>query len=105
MRWVCIDDVVATIQHILVTESFEGPINLVTPYPVTNAEFTKTLGRLLHRPTIAWMPACAARLVFGEMADELLLASTRAEPRKLEASGYEFQHPMLEGTLMHLFSR
>lgn len=105
MSWVCIDDVVAATHHILVNESLDGPVKLTTPYPVTNAELTKILGHVLHRPTIAWMPACAARLVLGEMADEILLVSTRAVPRKLTAAGYKFRYPTLEGALTHLFSR
>lgn len=103
MSWVCIDDVVAAIQHILANESVSGPINLTSPYPVTNDQFTVTLGRLLKRPTLAWMPAGVARLIFGEMADELLLASTRTRPQKLTTSGYTFQYPTLEGALKHLF--
>ncbi|TDI85768.1 MAG: TIGR01777 family protein [Caldithrix sp.] len=97
--WVAIDDVVGAIHHALITESLKGPVNLVAPQPVTNAEFTKTLGRVISRPTLFPMPAFAAKAAFGEMAEALLLASTRVEPRKLVESGYQFKHPDLEGAL------
>jgi NAD dependent epimerase/dehydratase family enzyme len=72
---------------------------------VTNDEFTRTLGRVLRRPTIAAMPAFAARLLFGEMADALLLSSQRVEPKRLLASGYRFRFPDLEPALRHLLDR
>ena len=73
-------------------DALRGPVNVAAPSTVTNAEFTKTLGSVLHRPTIFPMPAFAARLVFGEMADGLLLASQRVEPEKLLKAGYKFRH-------------
>ena len=102
MSWISIDDVVGAIQHALATESLRGPVNAVAPHPVTNAEFTRTLGRVLGRPTIFPMPAIVARLAFGEMAKALLLASQRVQPVKLEASGFQFRHPELEGALREL---
>jgi len=105
MSWIAIDDVVGAIVHALMTEALRGPANAVAPQPVTNREFTKTLGRVLGRPTLFPMPACAARLAFGEMADELLLASQRVEPARLLASGYQFRFPHLEGALRHLLGR
>jgi NAD dependent epimerase/dehydratase family enzyme len=78
-----------------------GPINAVAPHPVTNRELTKTLGRVLGRPTIFPMPAAAARLAFGEMADEMLLGGARVEPRVLSAAGFECQYPQLESALRH----
>jgi NAD dependent epimerase/dehydratase family enzyme len=75
---------------------------VVAPEPVTNREFTRTLGRLLHRPTIFAMPTVAARVAFGEMADELLLASQRVRPAKLVASGFTWQWPTAEGALRHV---
>ena len=100
-----IDDVVGAIHHTLVTESLSGPVNVVAPNPVTNREFTKTLGRVLKRPTLFPLPAFAARLAFGEMADELLLASTRVEPAKLKSSSFQFQFPELEDGLRHVLGR
>ncbi len=103
--WITLDDVVGAISHCLSTDSLEGPVNAVAPNPVTNSEYTKTLGRVLTRPTIFPMPAFAARLAFGEMADALLLASTRVEPARLKTSGYQFLHPDLEGALRHLLGK
>jgi uncharacterized protein len=105
MSWVAIDDVVGAIAFALANSHVEGPVNLAAPRPVTNYEFTKTLGRVLRRPTIAPMPAFAARLAFGEMADALLLSSTRVTPQRLEAAGYQFRQPELEGALRHLLSK
>jgi uncharacterized protein (TIGR01777 family) len=105
ISWVAINDVVGAIHHLLMDESIRGPVNVATPHPVTSYQFTKTLGSVLRRPTIVRMPALVARLLFGEMADELLLASARAEPKKLVASGYQFLHPHLEEALRHLLGR
>jgi uncharacterized protein (TIGR01777 family) len=105
MSWISITDVVGVIQHALSTEALWGPVNTVAPHPVTNAEFTRTLGRVLGRPTIFPMPAFAARLVFGEMADALLLSGQRVQPVKLQASGFQFRHPELEGALRELLGR
>ena len=105
MSWIAMDDAIGAIQHAIVTDSLQGPINAVAPHAVTNQEFTKTLGKVLERPTIVPLPAFATRLMFGEMADELLLASARVQPAKLLASGYRFRYPELEGALRHLLAR
>jgi uncharacterized protein (TIGR01777 family) len=105
VSWISLPDLVGVIRHALATDSLEGPVNAVTPHPVTNREFTKSLGRILGRPTVAPLPAFAAKLLFGEMADELLLASARTEPAKLLASGYRFHLPDLEGALRFLLGR
>jgi hypothetical protein len=102
MSWIAIDDVIGVICHVLATESLRGPVNTVAPSAVTNHEFTKTMGRVLRRPTIFPMPAFVARLALGEMADELLLASTRVEPRALLVSQYSFLFADLENALRHL---
>jgi uncharacterized protein (TIGR01777 family) len=102
ISWIALDDVLGVMHHALSTETLAGPVNVVAPQPVTNYEFTKTLGKVLGRPTVLPMPAFAARLAFGEMADALLLASTRVVPARLQASGYTFQYPELEGALRHL---
>lgn len=104
MSWVAIDDVTGAIYHALITDSLHGPVNVTSPNPVTNKEFTKTLGRVLKRPTIMPMPAFGARLAFGEMANDLLLASTRVEPKKLLDAGYHFQYPELEDALKHILN-
>jgi uncharacterized protein (TIGR01777 family) len=103
--WISVDDAAGAIHHALMTDSLRGPVNAVAPHPVTNTEFTKTLGHVLGRPTIAPMPAFAARLVLGEMVEELLLASTRVEPQQLIRSGYKFRQPSLEVALQHLLGR
>jgi hypothetical protein len=102
MSWVALDDVVGAICHALTHDDLQGPVNTVSPTPVRNHEFTRTLGRVLRRPTVFPLPALAARLAFGQMADELLLASQRVEPAKLLASGYQFAFPDLESALRHL---
>ena len=105
MSWVALDDVVAALQFALTTPQASGPMNLVAPRAVTNAEFTKTLGRVLSRPTIFPMPKFAARLLFGEMADALLLSSTRVDPQALTAAGYQFRWPEVEPALRHLLAK
>ena len=104
MSWITIDDVVGAIEHLLLADTVVGPVNLVAPDPISNREFTKTLGRVLRRPTILRLPAFAVRLGLGEVADELLLASTRAQPARLTTSGYQFRCPSLEGALRHLLA-
>jgi uncharacterized protein (TIGR01777 family) len=105
VSWITLDDAVGAIYHALATEALQGPVNAVAPQPVTNREFTRTLGRVLWRPTFFPMPGFMARVLFGEMANELLLASTRVEPQKLLAAGYSFRHPDLEGGLRHLLGK
>ena len=92
-------DVVGAIQQVLNDNTLQGPVNAVAPNPVTNAEFTRTLASVLKRPALFPMPAFAVRLVFGQMGDELFLASQRVEPAKLTASGYRFQYPDLRKAL------
>jgi uncharacterized protein (TIGR01777 family) len=105
MSWIGIDDAVGVINHVLQTETIRGPVNVVAPNPVTNAEFTATLGRVLRRPTLLPLPAFVVRAAFGEMADALLLASTRVEPARLLTTGYVFRFPDLEGALRHVLGR
>jgi uncharacterized protein len=100
--WVALDDIVGSIIHALTTDALEGPANVGSPNPLTNAEYTKVLGKVLNRPTIFPLPAPAARLMLGEVADELLLASARMEPARLKETGYEFRYPELEGALRNL---
>ena len=105
MSCIAVDDCIGAIQHALSAASLSGPVNVVGPVPVTNREFTKTLGKVLGRPTIFPMPAFAARLALGEMADELLLSSARVEPKKLLESGFQFQYPELESALRHVLGK
>lgn len=105
MSWIALDDVVGAIHHCVMNEALSGPVNAVAPHPVTNREYTKTLGSVLSRPTLFPLPAFAVRLAFGEMGDELLLSSTRVEPRQLTSSGYAYRFPELRGALRHLLGR
>ena len=100
--WISLDDLCAVIVHCIDASGLHGPVNGVSPSPVTNLEFTKTLGRVLGRPTIFPLPAFAARLVLGEMADALVLSSARVEPSKLIASRFVYKNKELEPTLKYL---
>jgi uncharacterized protein len=97
--WIDLQDVIGAIAHIINNSSLRGAVNVVSPTPVTNAEFTNTLAAVLSRPAIFPMPGFIARLMLGEMADELLLASQRVEPDKLARSGYLFQQSNLRNSL------
>ncbi len=105
MSWVSLDDAVGALHHALVDDSIEGPMNVVAPSPVSNADFGRTLGRVLVRPAFLPMPGFAAKLAFGELADALLLSGVRVEPRVLERTGYEFAHPDLEQALRALLGK
>jgi len=97
--WITLPDLVGAIEHCLTHDELRGPVNAVAATAVTNSEFTATLGRVLRRPTIFPIPRFAARLLLGEMADALLMASARVSPIRLLETGYEFQHPTLEAAL------
>ncbi len=100
--WIALDDVVGAILYLLSNDAISGPVNVVSPNPVSNSVFTKILGQVLKRPTIFPMPAVVARIVLGEMANELLLASTRVQPEQLLETGYQFQQPELSAALQCL---
>jgi len=99
MSWIGIDDLVHILYFLLQDDDLYGPVNVVSPHPATNYAFTKTLGKVLKRPTFFAMPAFLVRLVFGEMGDEMLLSSARVEPKKLLEAGYHFRQPELESAL------
>jgi len=105
MSWIGIDDVIGAIYHVVSNNNIEGPINVVAPNPVTNLEFTKTLGKVLSRPTLFSVPETVIKPAFGEMGREILLSSTRVVPNKLLATGYRFRNPDLEGALRHLLGK
>ena len=102
ISWVSINDMAGMIQFLLENDTISGAINLVSKQPVTNYTFTKTLGSVLKRPTIFPLPGCVARVVFGEMADALLLSSIRVQPKRLIEEGYNFIDTDLEKTLRSL---
>lgn len=99
VSWIALDDLVGAIHHAIDNDSVVGPMNVGSPNPVTNSEYTKVLGDVLGRPTFLPLPAPAARAMLGEVADALLLASARVEPEVLARTGYQFRHPELRGAL------
>jgi uncharacterized protein len=105
MSWIAIHDIVGIITHAIRNESLHGPVNAVAPHPTTNRAFNQILGRVLARKAIFKLPAFAARLLFGEMAKEVLLASARAIPAKLIKSKYKFQFPELENALLYILQQ
>ena len=105
LPWVTVHDAVGALHHLIMTDALSGPVNVVAPNPVTNHEFTKALGRVLRRPAVLWLPRVALRVMFGEIGDAALLASERAVPAKLLASGFAFDHPHLEPALRFLLGR
>ncbi len=105
MSWISMDDLIGTIYHAINDDSLFGPVNIVAPHPVSNLELTRTLGKVISRPTLFTIPASLIKMLFGEMGKEVLLAGTRVEPKKIMASGYRFRHPELEVALRHLLGR
>ena len=106
MSWITLEDEVGAIMYAIESESLRGPVNLVAPTPVVNAEFTSTLGKVLHRPTVLPTPLLPLKLVYGsELVELLLLVSQRVTPTRLEESGYTFLHPTLEAGLRAVLRR
>jgi uncharacterized protein len=103
--WIAVDDAIGILHHALMANDVEGPINAVSPEPVTQRDFARTLGRVLRRPAIVPTPGFVLRAALGEMVDETLLSSTRVLPLRIKASGYAFQYPSLDGALRHLLGR
>ncbi len=101
MSWISLEDEVEIINFAIENENLRGAVNAVSPNPVTNHEFTKTLGEVLYRPTILPLPEFAVSMIFGEMGDALLLSSTKALPKRLLDAGFEFKHPDLKPAIEH----
>lgn len=101
MSWISLEDEVAIINFAIENENLRGAVNAVSPNPATNYEFTKTLGEVLYRPTILPLPEFAVSMIFGEMGDALLLASTKALPKRLLDAGFEFKYPDLKPAIEH----
>ncbi len=99
MSWISMEDEIAIINFVIENENIRGAVNAVSPNPVTNQEFTKTLGEVLYRPTFLPLPEFAVSMVFGEMGDALLLASTKVMPKRLTDAGFEFKQPELKGAI------
>jgi hypothetical protein len=102
MSWVSLADAVAAIRFAIAEPRLSGAFNTTSPHPVTNAEFTRTLGRTLHRPAFFLVPSFVLRAVLGEMAQDALLSSTRAVPERLRAAGFLFAHERLEQTVSEM---
>jgi len=105
MSWITLDDIIGIIDHAIHNELLQGPINAVTPNPVTNREFASILGRVLARPAFFALPAFAARVAFGEMAKDLLLSGARVLPARLKETGYKYRFPELESALRHVLGQ
>lgn len=105
MSWISLEDAIGAIRFAIDNEEVAGPVNAVAPEAVTNREFTKVLGRVLRRPTVFPVPTFVARLAFGQMGEDLLLASTRVEPKRLSEAGYDFRHRDLESALRELLRK
>ena len=105
MSWIALEDVVEVLRFAIENGNVRGPINVISPQPVQNAEFTRTLASALHRPALFPAPAFALRLALGEMANALLLSSQRALPKKLESLGYRFQYPDLRAALKNILKQ
>ncbi len=103
--WITLEDAVGAIKHVLASEAMAGPVNVVSPNPVTNRQFTKALGSALGRLTLLPLPAAVMRLALEQMADELMLASLRAIPQKLLESGFTFRHPEVAEALRAVLQR
>lgn len=101
MSWITLEDAVQGIYFSMQQDGMSGPVNIVAPKPCTNAEFTSTLGKVLHRPTFLPVPSFGPRILFGAMADEMLFAGAKVLPAKLEKQGFQFQYPDLESALRH----
>jgi uncharacterized protein (TIGR01777 family) len=101
VSWISLDDAVGAVHHALFNGELSGPVNAAAPEPVTGRTFAETLGRVLQRPALLPVPAFALRLLYGEMADQSLLASQRLSSARLMNSGYSFRHPDLESALRH----
>jgi len=104
MSWIVLDDLVSALDYILSNEEIKGAVNAVSPSPVTNEQFTKTLGKVLKRPTILTVPSFLLKSTVSEMADEMFLASTRVYPEKLLRSGFKFRFDNLESSLKYLLN-
>lgn len=105
MSWISMDDLLHVVLFAINNKSVKGPINVTSPKPVTNEKFTKTLGRILSRPTMSFVPAFAIRLLYGEMGKELVLGSCRVIPEKLMSWGFRFYYPTLEKALRHVLGK
>lgn len=103
--WIAIEDILGAIEHVIAVDTITGPVNVAAPVPVRSGEFTKALGRALHRPAVLWVPRIAAEVILGkELAETLVFTSARVAPRVLLDTGYAFVHPTIDTALEALFA-
>jgi len=102
ISWIALDDVIYAIYFLLSQSAVSGALNLVSPEPVTNREFTKTLGKVLHRPTILPLPEVVVKKLFGDLGQDTLLSSLKVQPAKLKENQFDFAYPELEKALRHV---
>jgi uncharacterized protein (TIGR01777 family) len=105
MSWIALDEVPTAMEHVISTPSLSGAVNFVAPQAVSNAEFTRILGKVLRRPAFLPVPALAIKVLFGEMGQELLLCGANVIPKRLNESGYAFRYPDMETALSKMLSR
>ena len=105
VSWIALDDLVAAVLFVLDSNGLAGAVNLTSPQPVTNAELTRALAQVLHRPAVLPAPAFALRIALGPMADEALMLSTRVAPARLLKAGFRFAHPEIEAALREVVRR
>lgn len=99
MSWIALDEIPQIIKHLIDNENISGAVNVVSPGAVSNYEFTKVLGKVIHRPTIFPLPSFAVKFLFGEMGETLLLGGQKVLPKQLIESGYDFKYSSLEDAL------
>ena len=105
ISWISRDDMVGAILHALCCPALQGPLNIAAPQPVTNAEFLETLARICGRPLLFHLPGWFLKLIYGQMASEILLSGCRVSSQKLQDSGFTFRHPTLETALKSLLGK
>ncbi|RMG08464.1 MAG: DUF1731 domain-containing protein [Acidobacteria bacterium] len=105
MSWIALDDLTEIIKFSLENDTLEGPVNCTAPNPVTNKEFTITLGKVLNRPTFIPLPSLLIKCIFGEMGEALLLQGNKVVPKKLLEKGFKFRYPDLEIALRKILER
>jgi uncharacterized protein (TIGR01777 family) len=103
--WIALEDVIRVVCHVMAHKNLSGPLNTVTPFPVTNAEFTRALAKVLNRPAFLTAPPFALEVMLGQMANEVLLSSCRVMPARLIQSGFQFKYPNLAPALSELLAR
>jgi hypothetical protein len=101
MCFVALDDMIRAIEHIMTCDQIVGPVNVLAPEPVTNKEFARVLGRILHRPVLLRIPGFILRLAMGEIAEAIVAGDSPLKPEKLQATGFHFDFPDIESAIRH----